>query len=290
MSHSPPRVVSTVAQLRAALEPIRRLGRSIGLVPTMGALHEGHLSLVRRSRADCDCTVATIFVNPSQFGPAEDLEKYPRTLQADVEALSACGTDLVLAPPVDAVYRADHATWVEPVGVAEPLEGECRPGHFRGVATVVLKLLNMAQPDVAYFGQKDYQQAAVIRQMVDDLNVPVRIEVCPIIREPDGLAMSSRNRYLAPDARQQATVLFRGLEEAQRMVSAGERRAAVVAERMRAMIAEVPTAQIDYVALVEPQTLRSVVEIDGPLVALLAVRIDGTRLIDNMILHREGDD
>ena len=221
-----PRVLTTVAEIRAALLPYRRAGKRIGLVPTMGALHEGHLSLVRASKAECDLTVVWIYVNPSQFGPHEDLAKYPRTLQADLEKLAACDTEFVMAPGDAEVYRPGHATWVEVGAVAEPLEGRCRPGHFRGVATIVLKLLNMIQPDVAYFGQKDYQQAAVIRRMVADLDVPVEIRVCPIVREPDGLAMSSRNVYLSPDARQRATVLWQSLELARQLVARGERDAA----------------------------------------------------------------
>ena len=200
MSNPIPKPVTTVAQLREQLRTARRAGRKIGLVPTMGALHEGHLSLVRAAKAECDYTVVSIYVNPSQFGPNEDFAKYPRTLEADLALLAGCGADLVFAPGNDEVYRAGHATWVEVGPVAEPLEGVFRPGHFRGVATVVLKLLNMVQPDAAYFGQKDYQQALVIRRMVADLDLPVAIRVCPTVREPDGLAMSSRNRYLSPAA------------------------------------------------------------------------------------------
>ena len=203
-----------------------RAGRKIGFVPTMGALHEGHLSLVRAAKAECDCTVVSIFVNPSQFGPNEDLAKYPRTLDADLALLAGCGADLVFAPSNDEVYRAGHATWVEVGSVAEPLEGAFRPGHFRGVATVVLKLLNMVQPDAAYFGQKDYQQALVIRRMAADLDVPVAIRVCPTVREPDGLAMSSRNRYLSPAARRRALVLWKSLQLAGKLVEEGQRDAA----------------------------------------------------------------
>ena len=193
----PSRVLTTVAETRAVLLPFRRAGQRIGLVPTMGALHEGHLSLVRACKAECDITVVWIYVNPGQFGPHEDLAKYPRSLAVDLEKLAACGTDFVLAPDDAEVYREGHATWIEVGSVAEPLEGGFRPGHFRGVATVVLKMFNMVQPDAAYFGQKDYQQAAVIRRMVDDLNVPVEIRVCPIVREAGGLAMSSRNVHLS---------------------------------------------------------------------------------------------
>ena len=199
----------------------------------MGALHEGHLSLVRAARAECDYTVVSIYVNPSQFGPSEDFAKYPRTLEADLALLAGCRTDLVLAPGNEEVYRPGHATWVEVGAVAEPLEGACRPGHFRGVATIVLKLFNMVQPDVAYFGQKDFQQALVIRRMVADLDVPVVIRVCPIVREPDGLAMSSRNRYLSPAARQRALVLWKSLQLAAELVEKRRAQCAAIAARMR---------------------------------------------------------
>ena len=237
MSSSTPKLVTTVAQLRDELGAVRRAGKKIGLVPTMGALHEGHLSLVRAARAECDYTVVSIYVNPSQFGPGEDFAKYPRTLEDDLALLAGCRTDLVFAPSNEEVYRPGHATWVEVGAVAEPLEGACRPGHFRGVATIVLKLLNMVQPDVAYFGQKDFQQALVIRRMVADLDVPVAIRVCPIVREADGLAMSSRNRYLSPAARQRALVLWKSLQLAGELVAtrraqcAGDRRADARAHR-----------------------------------------------------------
>jgi pantoate--beta-alanine ligase len=277
-------VFTTLRDLRAAVAAARAEGKRIGLVPTMGALHEGHLSLVRAARAECDAVVVSIYVNPSQFGPNEDLAKYPRTLQADLDLLAGCGTDFVWAPADAEVYRPGHATWVEVGDVAEPLEGECRPGHFRGVATIVLKLFNAVQPDVAYFGQKDYQQAAVIRRMVADLDVPVEIGVCPIVREPDGLAMSSRNRYLSPAARGRALVLWKSLQLAAELVAGGERRAAAVAGRMREVILTAGDARIDYVALVDPDTLLPVESISRPTLAALAVRIENTRLIDNCIL------
>jgi pantoate--beta-alanine ligase len=285
MSHTIPKVVATVAQLREELRAARRAGRKIGLVPTMGALHEGHLSLVRAAKAACDFTVVSIFVNPSQFGPNEDLTKYPRTLEADLALLAGCGTDLAFVPTGDEVYRAGHATWVEVGSVAEPLEGTCRPGHFRGVATVVLKLLNMVQPDVAYFGQKDYQQALVIRCMAADLDVPVTIRVCPIVREADGLAMSSRNRYLSPAARQRALVLWNSLQLAGRLVAEGGRDVHAIAARMRELIETAEDARIDYVAIVDPETLRPVESIVGRTLIALAVKIENTRLIDNCLLE-----
>jgi len=285
MNSELPKLIQGVAQLREILDAVRRRGRRIGLVPTMGALHEGHLSLVRASKAECDFTVASIFVNPSQFGPGEDLGKYPRTLDADLAKLAGCQTELAFVPANEDVYRAEHATWVEVGSVAEPLEGQCRPGHFRGVATVVLKLLNMVRPEVAYFGQKDYQQAAVIRRMVADLDVPTEIHVCPIVREPDGLAMSSRNAYLRPDARRRALVLWKSLRLAGELVDAGERNAGTIVEQMRGVILTAGDARIDYVALVDPDTLEPIEEITGPTVAALAVKIEDTRLIDNLVLN-----
>jgi pantoate--beta-alanine ligase len=287
MSPSNPAVVSDPAALRAALAAVRREERRIGLVPTMGALHEGHLSLVRAAKAECGYTVVSIYVNPSQFGPTEDLAKYPRTWEADLAALAGVGADLVFAPTDAVMYPPNFGVWVEVGGVAEPLEGLCRPGHFRGVATVVLKLLNLVQPDVAFFGQKDFQQAVVIRRMVADLNVAVEIRVCPIVREPDGLAMSSRNRYLSPAARRRALVLWHSLQRAQELVTQGERRAAAILAPMREVILRAEDARIDYVALVDPETLRPVETLAGPALAALAVKIENTRLIDNCILENK---
>ncbi len=280
-----PTVITTVAALREALAALRREGKRIGLVPTMGALHEGHLSLVRRSKDECDCTVVTIYVNPSQFGPNEDLDQYPRPLEADLDALGECGAEMAFIPSGEEVYGPGHATWVEVGSVTKSLEGELRPGHFRGVATIVLKLLNMAQADVAYFGQKDYQQAEVIRRMVADLNVPTEICVCPIVREPDGLAMSSRNAYLSPEARERSLVLYRSLELAGQLVDQGQRDAHEILRQMRQVIGQARDARIDYVALVDPETLEPIERVTGRTLAVLAVKIEDTRLIDNKILE-----
>lgn len=281
-------LVTTLAQLRLEVGAVRRAGRTIGFVPTMGALHDGHLSLVRAAKAECDVAVASIYVNPSQFGPSEDLSKYPRTLDADLALLQRCGAEFVFAPTNEEMYRPGHAVWVDVGGVAEPLEGAFRPGHFRGVATVVLKLLNMVQADVVYLGQKDYQQALVIRRMIADLDVPVAMRVCPIVREPDGLAMSSRNRYLSPSARQRALVLWKSLELAHRLVATGHRDAGEIAARMRELILTAEDARIDYIALVDPTTLRPVERLAGRTLAALAVKIENTRLIDNCFLEPEG--
>jgi len=259
----------------------------------MGALHAGHVSLVERSHTECGYSVATIFVNPTQFGPKEDFTRYPRTLDADCALLKPAGCDLVFAPEVSEVYpRGASAAGLSPLstsidvtGVTEMLEGESRPGHFRGVATVVLKLFNMALPDVAYFGRKDFQQAAVIRRMVADLDVPVEVRLCPIVRDADGLALSSRNAYLSPEERRQSLVLSQSLREAAARVANGERDASALLGVMREVIARESGVKIDYVALADPDTLQPVTRVDRPAVALLAARVGTTRLIDNATLE-----
>jgi pantoate--beta-alanine ligase len=277
-----PRVVPVVAELRAAVRAARSGGRRIGCVPTMGALHAGHVSLVQASRGECGFTVVTVFVNPTQFGPHEDFARYPRTLEADVAACGEAGADLVFVPDEQAMYPAGFSTYVQPPAVAQPLEGEFRPGHFRGVATVVLKLFQLVQPDVAYFGQKDYQQTLVVRRMGHDLDVPVEIRVCPTVREPDGLAMSSRNRYLGPAERQQAVAVWRSLARAAELVKGGERNPEAVAKEMRRILAAAGFTRIDYAVLADAETLQPLREIHRPLVALVAAYLGGTRLIDNL--------
>lgn len=280
-----PPVVTTVRELRQAVAAERGRGKRIGLVPTMGALHAGHLSLVQASASECDFTVVTIFVNPTQFGPNEDFARYPRTLESDLDALAGCEVPMVVfAPPADEVYPPGHATAVEVEGVAQPLEGVRRPGHFRGVATVVLKLFNMAGADCAYFGQKDFQQVRVIEQMVADLDVPIEIRMCPIVREGDGLAMSSRNVYLSPEARRQALSLSESLRLAQQMVAQGRCDAETITRRMRETILAAGPLEIDYVALVDPVSLEEVEAVRGRTLAALAVRVGATRLIDNCLL------
>ncbi len=285
MKPNNPQLVTTVDALRQHLAAVRRDGRRIGLVPTMGALHEGHLSLVRASRKSCDFTVVTIFVNPTQFGPEEDLDAYPRRLDADLEALAPCGADLVFAPPNNEVYRPGHQTWVEVEEISKPLEGSCRPTHFRGVSTVVMKLLNMVGADAAFFGQKDYQQALLIRRMAADLDVATEIHVCPIVREADGLAMSSRNANLSPAGREQAAVLYESLRLAEELVEGGEREAGRIIEQMRKVIVAADDAEIEYIALTDPETLQAVEEITGKTLAVLAVTVENTRLIDNCLLR-----
>lgn len=287
-------VVTSRAALREALAGLRQSGvhgaradvvkTSIGLVPTMGALHAGHLSLVEASRRECDFTVVTIFVNPTQFGPHEDFQMYPRTLESDLAQLAPLGVDLVFAPSVEEVYRPGHATYLEMAGVTEPLEGHSRPGHFRGVATVVLKLFNMTTPDVAFFGQKDYQQSLTIQRLVEDLDLNVRIRVCPIVREPDGLALSSRNVYLSSEGRRQALALVHSLALACDVFNSGERGATTILAQMRESLAATPGVQLEYVTLVEANTLAEVQQVDDRTVALVAARVGNVRLIDNCFL------
>ncbi len=270
--------------MRAVVRELQRAGKSVGLVPTMGALHEGHLSLIRQANSACDVAVATIFVNPTQFAPHEDFSKYPRTLEADLQALATAHCDMVFVPSREEMYPADASTFIEPPQVAQPLEGVFRPGHFRGVATVVLKLFNIISADRAYFGQKDFQQALVIQQMVADLNVPVQVVVCPIIREPDGLAMSSRNRYLSTGERQQGLALSRALNTIREKVRLGERDATLLKGQMQETLEAAGIERVDYATIADPQTLAEVTRLEGPAVALIAAFVGATRLIDNCML------
>ncbi len=279
-----PRVVRTRAEMHREIDAARRQQLTIGFVPTMGALHEGHVSLAQAACRECEFVVVSIFVNPTQFGPTEDFEEYPRTLEADLAALSACRIDIIYVPSVTEMYPSSFATYVEPAGVALELEGARRPGHFRGVTTVVLKLFAQVTPDVAYFGRKDYQQALVIQQMARDLDLRTTIAVCPIVRETDGLALSSRNRYLSTAEREQATVLFRSLRLAGELVDAGQRDATAIVQQMRALWACKPLVQEDYVVLVDPQTLIEVTKIESPTLAAVAARLGSTRLIDNTLI------
>jgi pantoate--beta-alanine ligase len=279
------RTVRTVAELRAALEPHRRAGSTIGLVPTMGALHEGHLSLVRDARAHNDVLVVSLFVNPSQFNERADLERYPRCEERDAELLAATGADLLFAPPADEVYPEGFATTVEVRGLTECLEGASRGSeHFRGVTTVVTKLLCMVQPDVAYFGQKDAQQVAVIRRLVSDLNLRVRVEARPTVRDRDGLAMSSRNVLLSPGERRQALALSAALDAARQRVEAGERVSRSLLEAAREQLRALGV-EPEYVELVDPHTLRPLDVLGGAGLLVLAARIGEVRLIDNVLLE-----
>jgi len=279
------KVVRTVAQLRAWR---KGLSGTLGFVPTMGYLHEGHLFLARRARAENDAVAASIFVNPTQFGPREDLARYPRDLPRDLALLEKEGTDLVFAPETEEIYPPGFSTWVVAEGVPERLEGASRPGHFRGVATVVAKLFNLLEPHRAYFGQKDAQQVAVIENMVRDLNMNLKIVPVLTVREQDGLAMSSRNIFLNPRERQAALVLYRSLCLAQEMYKSGERNAGRIREAMIKLIQKEPLAQIDYVSIAHPETLEEVEKLAGPALVSLAVRIGPTRLIDNIIFTEGG--
>ncbi len=274
-------VVSTIAEVRTA----RPQWPTLGLVPTMGYLHAGHISLVERARAECGAVAVSIFVNPTQFGPNEDLASYPRDLERDLAMLRDAGCDLVWTPGVTEMYPPGFSTYVEVENVTAVLEGAKRPGHFRGVATVVTKLFNVVQPTRAYFGQKDAQQTVVIRRMVADLALPVDVVIAPTVREPDGLALSSRNTYLAPDERQAATVLSRALFAARERWRSGERSAAALRQLMQSILAAEPLAQVEYVSAAHPDTLAELETIDasGALLSM-AVRIGRTRLIDNVVL------
>jgi pantoate--beta-alanine ligase len=279
------RTVRTVAELRAALDGPRRAGRSIGLVPTMGALHDGHLSLVRAARSEHDVVVVSLFVNPAQFNEASDLAAYPRDEARDADAAARAGADVLFAPSVEEVYPPGFATTVRVAGLTEHLEGEHRgTAHFEGVATVVCKLLNMAQPDAAYFGQKDAQQAAVIRRLVRDLDIPVRVAVCPTVREPDGLALSSRNVHLNGTDRERALALSRALAAAMDAVDRGERDPDAVAAAGRSAMSRLGV-EPEYVAVVSPDDLLPVPRINGSVLVAVAARVGTTRLIDNTILH-----
>lgn len=278
------KVITTVADMRrlraTLIEPV-------GLAPTMGYLHDGHLSLIRKARNDNQTVVVSIFINPTQFGPGEDLERYPRDIERDLKLLKKEGVDVVFAPPVAEMYPPHFNSWVEVGNLTNRLEGACRPGHFRGVATVVARLFDIIQPNRAYFGQKDAQQALVVKKMVTDLSMNLEVVVLPTVREPDGLAMSSRNRYLDPEERQAATALYRALTLAQELWSRGELDAQRLRRAMTGLIQKEPLAVIDYVSIADAGTLEELDEIVAPALVSLAVKIGGTRLIDNIVLEQQ---
>ncbi|MBO9368931.1 MAG: pantoate--beta-alanine ligase [Chloroflexi bacterium] len=277
--------MKVVTSLQEMFAERRMLTEPVGFVPTMGYLHEGHLSLVRRAKQECRSVVVSIFVNPTQFGPQEDLARYPRDLERDLRLLAPLEVDLVWTPTVDEMYPPGYQTWVTVEEVTRPLEGAMRPGHFRGVTTIVSKLFNAVQPQRAYFGQKDAQQAAVIRQMTRDLNYPIEIVVCPTVREADGLAMSSRNVYLSPTERQAATVLYRALRAAEQAYQAGERNAERLRAVMRQVLESEPLARVQYVSCADFDTLQELDEVRGKALLSMAVFIGNTRLIDNIVLE-----
>ncbi len=281
-------LITTISGIRAFSRRAHDDGRTVGLVPTMGALHDGHLSLVRRSKSQCDATVVSIFVNPSQFGPSEDLARYPRDLSRDVARLEPFNIDAVFAPESGEIYPLGFSTWVEPGAAARSLEGALRPEHFRGVATVVLKFINLADPDLAFFGQKDLQQAAVLRALVKDFNLRVHLVLCPIIRAEDGVALSSRNEYLNAEERKKAALLYRSLERAKELVWNGEANAARIVDEMSSVLASDPEVSVDYVALVDPVSFEPVERVVAGCAALVAARVGSTRLIDNAVLGPPG--
>ena len=274
-----------IKEIKEYLRKRQASGARIGLVPTMGYLHEGHLSLIRRAVRETEITVVSIFVNPIQFGPTEDLAKYPRDLERDLQLIQEAGATVVFVPSVDEIYGEDYQTYVRVEKVTETLCGRSRPSHFQGVTTVVAKLLNIVRPDLAYFGQKDAQQAAVIKKMVKDLNMDVEIRVCPIVREADGLAMSSRNAYLNAEERKQAVVLYQALTAAEDLIRQKEQDASVVRQRMEEIIRSQPLATIDYIAIVDAESLQEKMNISGAVLIAVAVKFGATRLIDNMVME-----
>jgi len=282
--------VRTIAWMKEKAREARLDQRVIGFVPTMGALHAGHMALVKRAKKECAPVYASIFVNPTQFGPSEDLSRYPRPLEADIEKLTEAEVDALFLPEAAEIYPKGFATYVQVEGLSDRLEGKSRPGHFRGVATVVMKLFETVEPHFAYFGRKDAQQVRIIQQMVKDLNLDVEIVVCPIVREADGLAISSRNAYLRADERKAATVLYRALVAARREIAAGARDALELQRAMRKEFQGEPLATVNYAEIVDAGSFEPVVRVTGPSYALLAVYIGKTRLIDNMLIEPAGEE
>jgi len=282
------KICESSEQVRAAVRAAKSQGQRVGFVPTMGALHEGHLALVRAARQQCPFVVASVFVNPAQFGPNEDFAKYPRNLERDRQMLESEGVSLLFAPPVEEMYPADANTFVTVEGLSDKLCGRSRPGHFRGVTTVVSKLFNIVEPDLAFFGQKDAAQAAIIRRMVRDLKFPTEIVVCPIVREADGLAMSSRNAYLDPAQRKQALVLFRALARLQTLVDQGEADSRNLIAAAKSVLADEREVRLDYVEVVNPESLEPVADVSKGALVAVAAFVGNTRLIDNLLLTGVG--
>lgn len=278
------KTITTIIEMRTIAESLRRDGKRIGFVPTMGFLHEGHLSLMRASRKECDVTVVSIFVNPTQFGPQEDFDRYPRDAEGDRKKCESAGADILFMPGAKEMYPEKPSAFVVVEGISDVLEGAVRPGHFRGVATVVAKLFNIVKPRVAYFGQKDFQQCVVIKRMVKGLNMDVEVSVLPTVREPDGLAMSSRNTYLNVDERRAAAVLSRALSAGEELINAGVREAEKVRAKMRAVLLQEKGIVIDYAEVADPETLEPVELLSNRMVLLVAARLGKIRLIDNLLL------
>jgi len=281
------KVAVTIHEMRKIVRAARNEGGKIGLVPTMGALHIGHISLIEEAVKACDFVVVSIFVNPTQFGPGEDFEKYPRPLQADLEICRKAQVDVVFAPEPEQMYPTENLTWVTVEKLTEPLCGRFRPGHFRGVTTVCAKLFNIVTPDVAYFGQKDAQQAIVIRRMVADLNMPMEIVVCPTVREPSGLAVSSRNQYLSAQQRKDAANIYKSLQTCRKLIEAGTTETHKIIAEMQKILQQIPSAQIEYVSIVDAETLDSIDTIAGKVLAAVAVKVGPARLIDNILVDAD---
>ena len=282
---SPLIVTEKMSQMRGMVRQAHLRGARVGLVPTMGALHAGHLSLIQAAREECDFVVVSIFVNPTQFGPSEDFTKYPRPAETDLKLCSESSVDVVFQPVAETIYPAGYSTFVDVTGLSDVLEGKFRPGHFRGVATVVLKLFNIVPADYAYFGQKDYQQQTIIRRMCAELNVPIEIRVCPTVREADGLALSSRNVYLNAEERRSALALARTLHLARDLIASGRKDLANLRQEMFETLTKTPRVQAEYATLIHPETLEETAEILPRLVAIVAARVGATRLIDNLIIE-----
>ena len=277
-------VVKTIESVRSLVKAARGNGKKIGLVPTMGALHIGHISLMEAAVKECDFVVVSIFVNPTQFGPGEDFEKYPRPLEADLKICRETGVDVVFNPTPEQMYSVEKLTWVNVEKLTEPLCGRSRPGHFRGVTTVCAKLFNIVAPDIVYFGQKDVQQAIVIKRMVADLNMPLEIVICPTVREPNGLAVSSRNKYLTEQQKKDAANIYKSLQKCRQMIEAGVTETSKIIAEMSKILQQIPSIEIEYVSIVDAGTLRDIDRIAGKILAAVAVRIGPARLIDNILV------
>jgi len=277
-------VAKTIESVRSLVKAAHSGGKKIGLVPTMGALHIGHISLIEAALEKCDFVVASIFVNPTQFVPGEDFEKYPRPLKADLEICRKAGVHVVFTPTPEQMYPAENITWINVEKLTEPLCGRFRPGHFRGVTTVCTKLFNIVAPDIAFFGQKDAQQAIVIKRMVADLNMPLEIVICPTVREPNGLAVSSRNKYLSEQQKKDATNIYKSLQKCRRMIDAGVKETTEIIAEMSKILQPIPSIEIEYISIVDAETLQNIDQIASKVLAAVAVRIGPARLIDNILV------
>ena len=277
-------LAKTIKSVRELVKAARSKGKKIGFVPTMGALHIGHISLIDRAVEECDFVIVSIYVNPTQFGPSEDFEKYPRTLDADLKICQQVGADVVFAPADNEMYQAKNVTWVDTEKLTEPLCGKSRPGHFKGVTGVCAKLFNIVTPDIAYFGQKDAQQSVVIKKMVADLDMPLQITICPTLREPDGLALSSRNKYLEPQQRKDAPLIYKSLQIAADAIGHGTKEPQTITDQMRNTLSRIKNADIEYVSIVNADNLQDLDKIAGRTLIALAVKIGITRLIDNILV------